>query len=316
MALMSFSFKSLRRRQTPHCIQRGTGDFMIIERQGDRWFVQAPAKVNLHLEVLGKRADGYHELETVLVAVSLFDTLEIGERSTGLVLECTEPRLSIGADNLVAQAVALARSESERTDGLAVTLTKRIPLQAGLGGGSSDAAAMLAALNQMWELHWSTDRMTELGARLGSDVPFFFHGPAAVARGRGERVVACPLGRALDLVLICPPLGLSTAKVFRNVVLPAEPVDAGPMLAALAAGEAAEIGRRLHNRLQPPATALCPPLAELSRLATQWDCLGSLMTGSGSAFYALCEDADKAHRLARTIGSLNLGNVFVVRSCT
>lgn len=289
---------------------------MIVERQSDRCLVQAPAKVNLHLEVLGKRDDGYHELETVLVTVSLFDTLELRQHAAGLVLECTNPRLGTGSDNLVARAVELVRGESGRSDGLAVKLTKQIPIQAGLGGGSSDAAAMLVALDQWWNLRWSTERLTELGARLGSDVPFFFHAPAAVARGRGERVVACPLGTTLHLVLVCPPLGLSTAKVFRNVLMPAEPVAVGPMLAALAGGDVAEIGRCLHNRLQTPATALCPPLAELCQSAAAWDCLGALMTGSGSAFFALCENADKAQRLAQTIRSRNVGNVFVVRSCT
>ncbi|MGL5096908.1 MAG: 4-(cytidine 5'-diphospho)-2-C-methyl-D-erythritol kinase, partial [Planctomycetia bacterium] len=171
----------------------------------DRLTVFAPAKVNLHLEVLGKRRDGYHELETLFLAVSLFDELEFHPAPPGVTtLECDVPHLGTGRENLVVRAVELVRRETGRNDGVRLVLTKRIPLQAGLGGGSSDAAAAIAGLDRWWKLGWSKERQASLGAELGSDVSFFFYSPAAVGRGRGEKLTPIVPGAELPIVVVCP----------------------------------------------------------------------------------------------------------------
>jgi 4-diphosphocytidyl-2-C-methyl-D-erythritol kinase len=181
---------------------------MLSERCADAVVVWAPAKVNLFLEVLAKRADGYHEIATLLVAVSLYDTLEFKEEASGDVqLLSNHPNLSTGPDNLVCRAADLLRQRRGVRRGARIRLTKRIPLAAGLAGGSSDAAATLAGLNRLWGLGLADGELAALGADLGSDVPFFFSAPAAWCTGRGEQVTPLPLGRPLDFVLACPPAG-------------------------------------------------------------------------------------------------------------
>src|SRR5215475_12635806 len=191
---------------------------MLIRRRGETVLVWAPAKVNLFLEVLGKRPDGYHEIATLLVAVSLYDTLEFKEDPSGAVrLRCDVPELTTGPDNLVLKAAALLRQRTGCARGADVRLTKRVPLAAGLAGGSTDAAAALEGLNRLWRLGLSRDELARLGGELGSDVPFFFHTPVAWCTGRGEIVTPLALGRPLDLVIAKPAVGLSTAEVYRGV---------------------------------------------------------------------------------------------------
>jgi 4-diphosphocytidyl-2-C-methyl-D-erythritol kinase len=289
--------------------------------------VRAPAKVNLFLEVLGKRPDGYHDLATLLVAVSLFDTLEFKEdRSAGTVLDVLpdptapvgeeRPALDAGPDNLVHRAVDLLRRRFGRDDGLRVRLHKRIPLAAGLAGGSTDAAATLAGLNLLWRLGLGREDLQRLGAELGSDVPFFFSAPAAWCTGRGEVVTPLRPGRALWLVLACPGVGLSTAAVFGALNVPESPVPGDTVRRAFEAGDVEALGRSLHNRLEPAAERLCPQVADLHRLLAQAGPAGHRMSGSGSTLFALCRDHDEAVRVAAHLRSHGAaGRVYIVRSC-
>jgi 4-diphosphocytidyl-2-C-methyl-D-erythritol kinase len=293
---------------------------MLIEWHAEAVVVWAPAKVNLYLEVLGKRADGYHEIATLMVAVSLYDTLEFREEPSGEIrLECSHPELSTGPDNLISRAAALLAARSGIRRGAQIRLTKRIPLAAGLAGGSSDAAATLAGLNQLWQLGLAPSELAVLGAELGSDVAFFFTTPAAWCTGRGEQIAALPLGRPLWLVLCCPPFGLATADVYRGVTVRAEPQAGTAICAAVAQGDIEEIGRRLHNRLQPVALALRPKLAGYRDRLAQQQPAGVLMSGSGTSWFALCRDSREAFRVAAGLPpvpeeGMNPG-VFIVRSC-
>jgi len=293
---------------------------MLIERSADGVGVRAPAKVNLFLEVLARRPDGYHDIATLMVAVSLCDRLDFKEEASGRIeLRCDRPDLSVGPDNLVYRAAELLRQRLGCRRGARIDLTKRIPWAAGLAGGSSDAAAALAGLNLLWQLGLSQTELAALGAELGSDVAFFFATPAAWCTGRGEVVTPVPLGRALDLVLVCPVVGLATPAVYRGVQVPAQPVDGGPILRAAAAGDLTELGRHLHNRLQGPAERLCPEVARLHACLAALQPLGQLMSGSGSSLFALCRDRREALRLARELRRLadEIGRprVFLVRSC-
>ncbi|MBY0588323.1 4-(cytidine 5'-diphospho)-2-C-methyl-D-erythritol kinase [bacterium] len=274
--------------------------------------LDAPAKINLHLEVLGKRPDGYHELESLLLTISLRDTLVFSERTAGEEIVCDDPLAGPTSDNLVTRAVRLVREESGREDGIKIALTKRIPIGGGLGGGSSDAATTLLGLNQWWNLGWSVERLVELGSRLGSDVPFFFYGPAAIVRGRGEVVETTPIGCPIDLVLISPSERLSTKAVFEHLVPGTERVPVEPIARALAEGNIAEVARHLHNRLIESSRQLSTAVADLERRAVDWPCLGHLMTGSGSTYFAVCEDQVSAKSLGRSIEELQLGTVYIV----
>src|SRR5262245_30799876 len=292
--------------------------------------VWAPAKVNLYLEVLGKRPDGYHEIATLMMAIDLYDGLVLEANDAGtLSLVCDVPELPCGPDNLVLKAAALLKSRSGCPKGAAIRLTKRIPWSAGLGGGSSDAAAALAGLNDLWELGLSKPELAALGAEIGSDVPFFYHTPMAWCTGRGEIVTPVPLARPLDLVLVCPEAGLSTAAVYGEVqsaecrVQSAED-DLNSALctlhSVLAEGDVEKIARCLHNRLEGPAMRLSPPVAEWLRRLRNTPAAGCLMSGSGSSLFALCRDGGEALRVADAIRTA-AGNefartrVFLVRSC-
>jgi 4-diphosphocytidyl-2-C-methyl-D-erythritol kinase len=294
---------------------------MLITRYVNDVVVWAPAKVNLYLEVLAKRPDGYHELETLLVAVSLFDTLVFRARSSPeILLRCNQPNLSTGPDNLIVRAARLLQQHTGCPHGADVRLVKRIPLAAGLAGGSTDAAAALAGLNALWGLNLPPQELIGLSAQLGSDVPFFFATPAAWCTGRGEQVGALPLARRLWLVLVCPPVGMATADVYRALTVPAQPHDGASVLAALQMGDPEAIGRHLHNRLQPVAERLCPRIAEEHARLAALRPAGQLMSGSGSSLFALCRDRREALRLAQELRHGPDGQegsrVFLVRSCS
>jgi 4-diphosphocytidyl-2-C-methyl-D-erythritol kinase len=293
---------------------------MLIRRTARAVRVRTPAKVNLFLEVLARRSDGYHELATLMTAVSLYDTLEFTEEPTGATrLLSDHPSLSTGPDNLICRAVELVRRHSGRADGVAIRLGKRIPLAAGLAGGSSDAAATLAGLNRLWKLGWDRERLIQLGAELGSDVSFFFAAPAAWCTGRGERIEPLRLGRTLDFVLVSPAVGLSTAEVFRGVTVPSEPHSGAAVCQAAEAGDVSELGRLLHNRLQPAAERICPVVAGLYARLAGLGPAGQLMSGSGSTVFALCRGPEEALTLARALHSardeLGSARVSIVRSC-
>jgi 4-diphosphocytidyl-2-C-methyl-D-erythritol kinase len=281
--------------------------------------VWAPAKVNLFLEVFGKRPDGYHEIATLMLAIRRFDTLCIKEDPSGEIgLHCNRSDLPTGPDNLIVRAARLFQKHAGESRGCRIRLVKRIPLAAGLAGGSSDAAATLLGLNRLWQLGLQGGELEKLGAELGSDVPFFFHLPAAWCTGRGEIVKPASFPRPLDLVLLCPNFGCPTAAVYRKVEVPAKPLEGAAVLAAAAAGDAEAIGRQLHNRLQPAAEAIAPKLAEYHERLAAMNPAGTLLSGSGSTLFAVCRNRDEAKRMAKELRDRTAGEcqVYVVRSCS
>ena len=264
--------------------------------------VWAPAKVNLFLEVLGKRPDGYHEIATLMVGLRLFDTLVFrNESSPDLTLRCYDPRLSAGPDNLVLRAAKLLQERSGCNCGASIRLVKRIPMAAGLAGGSTDAAATLIGLNRLWQLGLSNADLAKLSAELGSDIPFFFDLPAAWCTGRGEIVTPVEMRTPLDFVLLCPAFGMPTAAVYKNVVVPPIPVDGEPIRQILGQGDVDSLGRLLHNRLQTAAETLDPRIAEYVQMLADATPAGQLMSGSGSTLYALCRSAEEAQRVAANL---------------
>jgi 4-diphosphocytidyl-2-C-methyl-D-erythritol kinase len=282
--------------------------------------VWAPAKVNLFLEVYGKRGDGYHEIATLIVAITLYDVLEFKEDSSGTIrLRCDNRSLSTGPDNLVYQAAELLREKLKIRQGVAITVRKRIPMAAGLAGGSTDAAATLFGLNRLWNLKLHRDELMELGTRIGSDVPFFLAAPAAWCTGRGEKVQPFRLGTPLWIVLVCPAVGLSTADVYRHVQVAATPRTGVEICRAAQEGNVEEIGKWLHNRLEPGAYALCPALADIRGRLEAMAPAGQMMSGSGTSHFALCRSRSEAFQIARALrhGSDKriCPNVLPVRSC-
>lgn len=262
----------------------------------------APAKLNLYLRIIGKRPDGYHEIETVFERIDLTDELTF-EPAPALSLTCTAPSLSCDNDNLVMKAARLLQQESRAATGAKIHLVKRIPIAAGLGGGSSDAATTLVGLNALWKLGLSRQRLKELGAQLGSDVPFFLEPEAvAIGRGRGEQCEPIPDVPTLWHVLVCPDAQLSTREVYQgiegfnltasrpSITMIAHALRNGSALAGLAEG--------LWNDLEPEAIRRCPIIALIQSHLRTLGCLAARISGSGPSVFGLCRDAAHAHDLA------------------
>jgi len=291
--------------------------------------VEAPAKLNLFLEIRGKRPAGYHDIETVMVTVGLFATLVFREVTTESIrLQCFKanepspadgpPEDPIPADdsNLIVRAANLLRKHAGVRQGVDISLFKRIPAAAGLAGGSSDAAATLAVLNRLWGLGYLKPQLRELAAELGSDIPFFLaDGPAAVCRGRGEIIEPRPAIPQLWVVILRPPVGLSTADVYR-VCVPAEhPRSALPLIEAMQRGRTSEMVRHLHNSLQGPAEQLCPLLKQVAQAFEAESFLAHQMSGSGTAWFGLCRTKTEANVMAARLRARRLGRVFVASTC-
>ncbi len=283
---------------------------MRICRRGDALVVEAPAKLNLFLEVLGRRADGFHDLETVMVAISLRDTLALRPAPAGvrrltqrlaLATQTLSPPPPCDETNLVLRAARLLAQATGCEQGVEIELIKRIPWQAGLGGGSSDAAAALWGLNRLWGLGLTTAQLHPLAAQLGSDLNFFIEQtPLAVCRGRGEAVEARPLQRRLDLVVAQPAGGLSTAAVFRNWKPDGDPRSAGELLRWLADGRCS-VPPLTYNALQRPALEMHAGVERLCDGLAAQGAAAVTLTGSGSACFGLCRSSRQAQVIARKI---------------
>ena len=213
------------------------------------------------------------------------------------------------------KAVELLRSRAGVEAGADIQLTKRIPSAAGLGGGSSDAAAALVAANLCWNIGYSQQRLLELAAELGSDVPFFLRRGAAMCRGRGELLEPLHAPRGLHFVIVRPPEGLSTAEVYRRC-RPAEDGtdrrDSAALAAALHAGDLRRIAAGMFNRLQVAAEQMSPWVARLAAWFAELNLVGHQLTGSGSGYFGICRSARHARRAAARLSSRGAGSAFAV----
>ena len=262
----------------------------------------APAKINLSLRVLGRRADGFHDLESLMCPVSVFDTLDVTRRAAGgLEFVCDDATLPVGDDNLVVRAARLFCGAAGVEPHLRIALTKHIPHGAGLGGGSSDAATTLLALDRLFETRLSREALAEMAAELGSDVPFFIYQSAAMIRGRGERVEPVAFPHALPLLLIKPPFGVPTPWAYSRWKDACEIPDVSYAAQTFPWGE-------LVNDLERPVFEKYIFLADVKRwLLAQPEAVGALMSGSGATVFAVLrskEDAEPlGERVAREFGA-------------
>ena len=296
--------------------------------------ILAPAKLNLSLAVLARRPDGFHTIESLMVPVSLADTLHVrpraaagvglrvayaGElaRGLGAVLARDVP---VDGRNLVVRAAERLAAEAGVTSGLDVDLVKRIPSGAGLGGGSSDAAAVIRAAALLWRLDWPTERLAAVGGSIGSDVPWFFGGGPAIAAGRGEHIEPVTGLTDLAAVIACPATGLSTAAVYGRCVPDATRAgDAARLVTALATGGLHAAEPFLVNALEPPARSLSPEIDTLLSALADAGGFAPRLTGSGSACFALARTLAEAEAVAARLASRRDGPeppcaaVFAVR---
>jgi 4-diphosphocytidyl-2-C-methyl-D-erythritol kinase len=268
--------------------------------------IMAPAKINLFLQVLGRRDDGYHELRTLMCCIALHDTLVLRLGTARSELTCSDNRIPCDENNLALKAVlrfnrVLAAETSITPLNVSIELTKRIPAGAGLGGGSSDAAAVINHLNRYYRNPFSDGKLHSLALSLGADVPFFIHGRPAVATGVGERLEPYFGLHPWSVVLIYPGFGLSTAEVFKNLNLGLTKCEKRLRYFPFKCGKF-DIARHLCNDLETVAAHRFPVIETIKKELLNQGAMGSLMTGSGSAVFGLFSDSQAARRAASAVG--------------
>jgi 4-diphosphocytidyl-2-C-methyl-D-erythritol kinase len=268
----------------------------------DRLKLRSPAKINLFLDILGKREDGYHEIRTLMQAVDLCDRLILQKTEKGIGISCDHPTCPSDERNLAFKAAFLLQKEENIKAGVDIRIEKRIPISAGLGGGSSNAAATLVGLNRLYDMGLPVDRLQKLGEQIGSDVPFFLYSGQALAKGRGEKIVPISLFRDYWLVLACPGFqvhsGWAYRKVKINLTRDIKEVnykllenrngffDALPMF---------------KNDLEEAVAGEYPILRRLKDILKNSGAVKTSMSGSGPTVYGLFDRKPKAQEVARKL---------------
>ena len=291
--------------------------------------VQAPAKLNLFLRVVRRRSDGFHDLETVMTAVNLFDTLTFEPNASSeiqlrVLMAGTRNRSSrpaapipTGADNLVIRAAQLLKDHAGISAGVRITLIKRIPSAAGMGGGSSDAAATLAGLNRFWQLSRTQGELMDLAAQLGSDIGFFLGASStAVCRGRGELIEPLRFPTSLYFVVARPHSGLSTPAVFKQCTPGVSARGIDEFVHSLKQQGLGHTVRLLLNDLQGPAERLNDEVRQLREHFSKLPVLGHQMTGSGTSYFGICASLQQARVIAARLRAVGVPWVQVASSCS
>jgi 4-diphosphocytidyl-2-C-methyl-D-erythritol kinase len=279
----------------------------------------APAKINLYLEIMGARPDGYHELAMILQSIDLADQIDVRANGTDrLRVRCDDPQVPADESNLAYRAAALMAKQFpeayNRYGGVDIAIQKRIPMGAGLAGGSADAAAVLVGIDLLWKLGLTQGEIQELAAQLGSDIPFCVTGGTAIATGRGEKLAPLPSPTLCAVLAKYRSLEVSTAwayKTYRQQFLAPDSDPArtdrpprersGTIVDAITKRQGRRIGELLYNDLERVVLPAHARVSELKQLMTQFNPLGAMMSGSGSTVFALVESRADAHQLQQQL---------------
>ncbi len=248
--------------------------------------LRSPAKINLCLSVLGRRSDGYHDVEMLMQMVGLFDEVTVSIGGTGISVRCDSLAVPSGEGNIAWKAAAEMLRISGKKAGLAIEIKKNIPVAAGLGGGSGNAAAVLAATNRLLGMDLDRERLAEIGARIGMDVPFFFYGPTAIARGRGEILTELPPLTQFRVLLVNPGFETSTAWVYNNVNLRLTKKAGCNKISSL---NLRNIAIGLQNDLESVTAAAHPVINRIKAALRDRGAVGALMSGSGPTVFGIFE---------------------------
>lgn len=276
------------------------------------------AKINLYLDVLPQRPDGYHDIETIFQSIELHDTLHFANRDDDqLTLECDSPEVPGGTENLVTQAAELLRKRYHVAQGAEICLEKRIPVAAGLAGGSSNAAAALIGLTEVWNLSISHGELHSLALDLGSDVPFCLVGGTAVGSGRGEVIEPLPALPTTWMALVHPPMAVATATVYNSPHLKPNTATRtrgktaafDEALRRFAAGGAAPV---VFNRMEEAVFTMHPELRGVKQALLDAGCAAAAMSGSGPTFFGLCDDEAHAREVAERLNEHHVTVTYTV----
>jgi 4-diphosphocytidyl-2-C-methyl-D-erythritol kinase len=279
-----------------------------------RLLVKAPAKINLSLDVLHKRPDGYHEVKMVMTTIDLADRIELIPQMDDTIQIISKNRF-VPDDhrNLAYQAAKLLKDTFAIKQGIAISITKNIPVAAGLAGGSSDAAATLRGLNKLWNLGLTLDELAELGAKIGSDVSFCVYGGTAIATGRGEKITPIPSPPPCWVILAKPSIGVSTAEVYRNLkVDEIQHPDVDGMVEAIWRQDYATICKLVGNVLEGVTLKKYPEVAHIKEQMKRFGADAVLMSGSGPTVFGLVQHDSRLQRIYNGLRGF-CDQVFAVR---
>lgn len=278
----------------------------------------APAKINLHLEIIGNRPDGYHELVMILQTIDLTDEIHLqASDNQSISVRCNHPEVPIDKSNIAYKAAELMALEFPdvfaQYGGVNITINKRIPVAAGLAGGSTNAAAVLVGIDLLWKLGLTQSELEELGAQLGSDVPFCVAGGTAIATGRGDQLSVLPsldniyivLGKYRSLAVSTPwayktyrqQFGDSYLKDTDSLSARAAAIHSGPIVKAILNKDTTEIAQKLHNDLERVVLPAYPQVLQLRETFASAGVLGTMMSGSGPSVFAICESQQQAEKV-------------------
>ncbi len=279
-----------------------------------RYSVKAPAKINLSLDALSKRSDGYHEVEMIMTMVDLADRIDLTETDDGrITVDVSEGFVPSDQRNLAYQAADLLKKRLNVKKGVSIYITKRIPVSAGLAGGSSDAAATLKGLNHLWQLGLTMDELAELGSEIGSDVSFCVYGGTALSTGRGEIIQSIASPPPFWVILAKPPIGVSTADVYKRLnVNDIQRAKTREMIKAIERQDFNGICQNLHNVLESVTLDMYPEVRNIKEQMLRFGADGVLMSGSGPTVFGLVEHESRMNRVYNGLRGF-CQDVFAVR---
>jgi len=277
--------------------------------------LRAPGKINWTLDVINKRKDGYHEVEMLMQSISLWDEIIITECDQGIKIRGNSADMPLDESNLAAKAARLIMDSFDITTGVCIDINKNIPVAAGLAGGSTNAAAVLVGLNKLWKLGLSPARLAEMGTGLGADVPFCILGGTAIARGIGEMLTPLPALKGIPLILVKPPFGVSTEKVYKSLDLGKVGFhpDSKKVYDILAAGNLQLLRSNMSNVLEQVTSDLFPEINEIKASLDKAGAVVSMMTGSGPTVFGVFETEADAQQAVKKL-KMQYSQVFYLSS--
>lgn len=272
-------------------------------------YLKSYAKVNLALEVLYKREDGYHEIDSIMQQISLYDQLVFADNKDGIKIESNSSEVPVDSSNLVYKAWEMMKELTGIDRGITIRIDKRIPVAAGLAGGSSNGAMTLRALNQLWDLNLRDEDLMNMGKKIGADIPFCIMGGTARAQGIGEKLTQLSPFKDKYILLANPGLRISAAYAYSKVDLSGERYDSRELVEAMEKDDLNLVASKLYNRLENPIVTENPIIQEIKTMMKENGALGALMSGSGSTVFGIFDDEEKMEFANKKL-SLSIPKVY------
>jgi len=259
--------------------------------------LNAHAKINLSLDVIGKRQDGYHEVRMIMQTIALHDEVIVESKDAGIEVECDKPWVPGGSDNIAYKAANLMMERYKIESGVGIKILKRIPVAAGLAGGSADAAAVIKGMNELFSLNLDEAELMGIGKQVGADVPFCIKGGTMLSEGIGEKLTQIPSFQGVDIVLVKPKVGVSTAWVYNNLKLDkiSSRPDTDLLIKAISDRNIVCLAHNMKNVLETVTIEKYEVINDIKNELLRLGALGSMMSGSGPSVFGIFEDGKKAH---------------------